>query len=198
MWIWEQTAIISLCSINWLVCITETECVYCAVRTESFSLDRVNLTRPTWGSQQRVSTLQGQRLCTSTVHLHTYHSVRQACQLSTALSHWPFSLSLPVPSLIPCNKSLFHKLSHSGAREFPTVCTKSSLLFFTEPMTNVACSGCEWNTWLLGWQSRTADRGGPPANNSSWNTPHLARSCPVRAEIRPTPRPCAPCWHKAG
>ena len=33
VWIWEQTAIISLYSINWLVCITETECVYCAVRT---------------------------------------------------------------------------------------------------------------------------------------------------------------------
>jgi len=27
MWIWEQTAIISLYSINWLVCITETECL---------------------------------------------------------------------------------------------------------------------------------------------------------------------------
>ena len=33
MWIWEQTAIISLYSIDWLVFITETECVYCAVRT---------------------------------------------------------------------------------------------------------------------------------------------------------------------
>ena len=33
--IWEQTAIISLYSINWLVCITETECVHCAVRTGS-------------------------------------------------------------------------------------------------------------------------------------------------------------------
>jgi hypothetical protein len=32
VWIWEQTAIISLYSINRLVCITETECVYCAVR----------------------------------------------------------------------------------------------------------------------------------------------------------------------
>jgi hypothetical protein len=31
----EQTAIISLYSINWLVFITETECVYCAVQTES-------------------------------------------------------------------------------------------------------------------------------------------------------------------
>ena len=31
VWISEQTAIISLYSINWLVFITETECVYCAV-----------------------------------------------------------------------------------------------------------------------------------------------------------------------
>jgi len=35
VWISEQTAIISLYNINWLVCITETESVYCAVRTES-------------------------------------------------------------------------------------------------------------------------------------------------------------------
>ena len=33
VWISEQTAIISLYSIDWLVFITETECVYCAVRT---------------------------------------------------------------------------------------------------------------------------------------------------------------------
>ena len=35
VWISEQTAIISPYSINWLVCIAETECVYCAVRTGS-------------------------------------------------------------------------------------------------------------------------------------------------------------------
>jgi hypothetical protein len=34
VWISEPTAIISLYSINWLVFITETECVYCAVRAE--------------------------------------------------------------------------------------------------------------------------------------------------------------------
>ena len=34
VWIWEQTAIISLYSIDWLVFITETEFVYCAVRAE--------------------------------------------------------------------------------------------------------------------------------------------------------------------
>jgi len=33
VWIWEHTAIISLFSIDWLVFITETECVYCAVRS---------------------------------------------------------------------------------------------------------------------------------------------------------------------
>jgi len=34
VWTSEQTAIISLYDINRLICITETECVYCAVRTE--------------------------------------------------------------------------------------------------------------------------------------------------------------------
>jgi hypothetical protein len=43
VWIWEQTAIISLYSINWLVFITETECVYWAVRTGSFSMTQVNI-----------------------------------------------------------------------------------------------------------------------------------------------------------
>ena len=33
VWIWEQTAIISLYNINWQVFITETQCVHCAVRT---------------------------------------------------------------------------------------------------------------------------------------------------------------------
>ena len=33
VWIWKQTAIISLYSINWLVCITEMDCIYCEVRT---------------------------------------------------------------------------------------------------------------------------------------------------------------------
>jgi hypothetical protein len=38
VWISEQTAIISLYSINGLVFITETECVYCAVRTVYFPI----------------------------------------------------------------------------------------------------------------------------------------------------------------
>ena len=40
-WMWEKTAIIFLYSINRLVCITETECVYCAVRTGSLYIIQV-------------------------------------------------------------------------------------------------------------------------------------------------------------
>jgi len=36
--VWEQTAIISLYSIDWLVFIAETECVYCAVRSTFYVL----------------------------------------------------------------------------------------------------------------------------------------------------------------
>ena len=43
VWMWEQTAIISLYNINWLVFITETECVYCAVRTDNLNITRVSL-----------------------------------------------------------------------------------------------------------------------------------------------------------
>jgi len=41
VWIWEQTAITSLYSINWLVCITETQSVHCAVRTGSLCIIQV-------------------------------------------------------------------------------------------------------------------------------------------------------------
>jgi hypothetical protein len=43
VWISEQTAIISLYSVNWLVFITETECVYCAVRAGPFNIMQVDL-----------------------------------------------------------------------------------------------------------------------------------------------------------
>jgi len=43
VWIWEQTAIISLCKINWLVFINETESVYCAVRIGFLNIIQVNL-----------------------------------------------------------------------------------------------------------------------------------------------------------
>ena len=42
VWISEKTAIITLYSINWLVFVTETECVYCAVRTGYLNVIQVN------------------------------------------------------------------------------------------------------------------------------------------------------------
>ena len=39
----EKTAIISLYDINFLISITETECVYCAVRTEPLNKIQLNL-----------------------------------------------------------------------------------------------------------------------------------------------------------
>ena len=45
VWISEQTAIISQYNINWLVFVRETECVYCAVRTESSYIFQVSLVR---------------------------------------------------------------------------------------------------------------------------------------------------------
>ena len=45
VWISEQTAIISLYNINWLVFITETVCVYCAVRAELLSIIQVSFCR---------------------------------------------------------------------------------------------------------------------------------------------------------
>jgi hypothetical protein len=41
VWIWEQTAIISLYCINWNVCITEMESVYCAVRAGYLNVNQV-------------------------------------------------------------------------------------------------------------------------------------------------------------
>jgi len=38
VWISEQTTIISLYNINWLVFVTKAQCVYCAVRTVSLSV----------------------------------------------------------------------------------------------------------------------------------------------------------------
>jgi hypothetical protein len=44
VWISEQTSIFSVQSINWLVFMTDTECVYCAVRVEFLCTVQVNVT----------------------------------------------------------------------------------------------------------------------------------------------------------
>jgi len=55
VWIWEKTAIISLYSINWLDFITETECVYCEVRTDSLDIIKRILVFKTFSSVAHIS-----------------------------------------------------------------------------------------------------------------------------------------------
>jgi len=62
VWIWEQTAIISLYNINWMVFITERECVYCAVRTECLYMNPAAVDFPSSSSATPVRcTLQHDR-----------------------------------------------------------------------------------------------------------------------------------------
>ena len=97
VWISEQTAIISLYTINWLVCTTETECVYCAVRTGSLNITQFKFY---WKIRGSLCSIPGQSmsdcggrsgtgtvflriLCFSTVSifptmLHTYLSLHDA------------------------------------------------------------------------------------------------------------------------
>jgi len=63
VWIWEQTAIISLYSINWPVFITETDCVYCAIRTGSLYIT-VNANLAALASSQFLELCQ----CSSVLH----------------------------------------------------------------------------------------------------------------------------------
>jgi hypothetical protein len=69
-WIWEQTAIIYLYNINWLVFITEREYVYCAVRTENLTC-----TNPTFCPQ-----------CICVVYMY----------LRTNSDYFPYNIKWPV------------------------------------------------------------------------------------------------------
>jgi len=53
VWIREQTAIISLYSIDWLVFVTETEYVYCAVRSTFYVLPTQLYLRVLCGSENK-------------------------------------------------------------------------------------------------------------------------------------------------
>jgi len=105
MWISEQTAIISLYSINWLFCITETESVYCAVRNGS--LYTILLSAHTvylcvlCGSQNK------QRLFHYTAltdwFLGAFAKLRKCLIASSYLSVCPHGTALLPPARIPRN-----------------------------------------------------------------------------------------------
>jgi hypothetical protein len=99
VWIWEQTAIMSLYNINWLVFITETVCVYCAVRTGSLYLVQVSV------SPNRSNSWRTLGIFWPVMPPAIYKSVRHYC---LAL-HSSLTLSLsPSPSALEQSRSLFH------------------------------------------------------------------------------------------
>ena len=85
VWISEQTAIISLYSINWPVCITETECVYCAVRTGYLNVVLIQVSL--------ISDLPSRRL-------RCYHLMWTAVVCMRQFDKWTHARFLPFPS--PC------------------------------------------------------------------------------------------------
>jgi len=90
VWIWEQTAIISLYSTDWLVFVTDTECVYCAVRTGSLQIIqfKFNVTPLTILLQSSIHTLFK--------HLHwsLVFSVPVKCRLTVRYRHFGSVCSL--------------------------------------------------------------------------------------------------------
>ena len=70
VWISEQTAFISLYNINWLVFVTETDSVYCAVRTEYWYTLQTNrnITRQCLGSGGQPSAPHRGDSCSAPCH----------------------------------------------------------------------------------------------------------------------------------
>jgi hypothetical protein len=68
VWMWEQTAIISLYSINWLLFITETECVYSAVRRKPLQSLFVCYVRTASNAHTRLS-----MICNSKDYIYRNH-----------------------------------------------------------------------------------------------------------------------------
>jgi len=134
VWISEQTAIISLYNINWLVFITETECVYCAVRTGSLNAIRVNL-----GLFGR-AVFQAVRRRSLTAEARVWSEIRP-CEIyvwqSSAKTWWSSQyFGCPVPPLLD---TLLHP---HVVRTRKTNC--SSLGTFQNIS---ACSGI-WDHWI--------------------------------------------------
>jgi len=101
VWISEQTSIISLCSTNLLVFITETEYVYCAVRAESLNIICVKF-RLEMSKFVFLLFSQGDKViyCLGITEFY-FKTERRICLLSTALtqiSSLPLSLSFFCPN----------------------------------------------------------------------------------------------------
>jgi len=158
VWISEQTAIISLYSIDWLVCITKTVCVYCAVRNEALMYNSDIF------SSSKCSKASGK--CNYHCHLQGYDS----CSLPVKLVHRvaPFSTNLALRRLlnhyvqtwgvancglhIPGGGALRNTRSNGTCLNFALKLLPTSVLriyvvkaeISNWHSTSLLCSNCEW------------------------------------------------------
>jgi len=88
VWIWEQTAIISLYSINWLVCITDRECVYCAVRIGYLYLIQ-NPQKPSGHYMYHQLTLTNSTFCPHSLFMCFVWIWEQTTIISLYSINWP-------------------------------------------------------------------------------------------------------------
>jgi hypothetical protein len=93
VWISEQTAIISLYSIDWLVFITETECVYCAVRTGSSSL--MQLKEPDIKISQSLFSATSLTILTSLSTLYFHNIATRKTNVQSIVTFLKLMLSVP-------------------------------------------------------------------------------------------------------
>jgi hypothetical protein len=132
VWISEQTAIISLYSVNWLVFITERESVYCAVRTGSLYIieepfllgcDAVSLcTRPFSfeRSQTVTSVIVSRSNAVSTTPSRDNLSDWQHNPTAVSAPNTPrLCVTQPAPQSVPISDSLQNNLSQLKADHSP-------------------------------------------------------------------------------
>ena len=95
--IWQQTAIISLYKINWLVFISEMESVYCAVRTEYLTIIHVTVLLQ---SRRALAQTVSRRLVTAETGVWSYVG---RCEICDGLFGNGKGLS-PSSSVFPCQQ----------------------------------------------------------------------------------------------
>jgi len=118
VWIWEQTATISLYNINWLVCITETECVYCAVRTGYLYTIQVNISLSVVNCVQIMLTLRAKLTVWASPSWPTIYPSVSNIQ-TTLLS------SMPLKTTVVLSKQI--KQLHTEVRNSTYYCSSEQL-----------------------------------------------------------------------
>ena len=126
VWISEQTAIISLYNINWLVFVTETQSVYSAVRTGSSSrvqiqsrLFRGLMTSPTCGPESRSASRPSGNQAR---HPHTW--TLRSVRLPTAVE--PEGVSLMGTSVALCTRTFWRQTLAAVCYSCVVLCSPSS------------------------------------------------------------------------